>query len=170
VHLWFDRLITDLESAVLLDREIHWLYNKGLVQPWRKVKGSYIELVISASRTFATLERQQAIDLAVHELKEFFPAAREAKLEKAALIKEVRATFGVPPGIDKLRPHAIAPWPNCFLAGDWIHTGWPSTMESAAIAGHFAAETLALEAGVQMDFVEPALKPKGLMRFFPKLK
>ena len=170
VHLWFDRLITDLESAVLLDREIHWLYNKGLVQPWRKVKGSYIELVISASRTFTTLERQQAIDLAVRELKEFFPAAREAKLEKAALIKEVRATFGVPPGIDKLRPHAIAPWPNCFLAGDWIHTGWPSTMESAAIAGHFAAETLALEAGVQMDFVEPALKPKGLMRFFPKLK
>jgi squalene-associated FAD-dependent desaturase len=27
VHLWFDREITELEHAVLLDREIHWMYN-----------------------------------------------------------------------------------------------------------------------------------------------
>ncbi len=36
VHLWFDREITDLHHAVLLDREIHWMYNKSLLQPWRK--------------------------------------------------------------------------------------------------------------------------------------
>ena len=29
VHLWFDREITELEHAVLLDREIHWMYNKS---------------------------------------------------------------------------------------------------------------------------------------------
>ena len=37
---------------------------------------------------------------------------KEAKLEKAALIKEVRATFGVPPGIDAARPDAVSPWPG----------------------------------------------------------
>jgi uncharacterized protein with NAD-binding domain and iron-sulfur cluster len=165
VHLWFDREITELESAVLLDREIHWLYNKGLTQPWRNVKGSYVELVISASRSFAALERNQAIDIAVRELKEFFPAVREARLEKAALIKEVRATFGVPPGIDRARPSVASPWPNLFLAGDWIATGWPSTMESAARAGHMAAEELAIWADNPIRRFVPDLKPRGLMYF-----
>ena len=100
VHLWFDREITELEHAVLLDREIHWMYNKGRLQPWRKLNGSYVELVVSASREFAALSREEAIAQSLRELSEFFPAVREAKLEKAALIKEMRATFGVPPGID----------------------------------------------------------------------
>ena len=167
VHLWFDREITDLDHAVLLDREIHWMYNKGRLQPWRKLKGSYLELVVSASRSFAALERKQAIDQAVAELAEFFPTVREARLEKAALVKEVRATFGVPPGIDSARPAAKdAPWPHCFLAGDWIATGWPSTMESAARSGHLAAEALCLAAGRPQIFLEPDLKPRGLMRLF----
>lgn len=164
VHLWFDRPITDLPHAVLLDREIHWMYNKSVLQPWRKHKGSYLELVQSASRRFAALERQQAIDQAMSELTEFFPAVRDAKLEKAALIKEVRATFGVPPGIDSQRPNAISPWPNCYLAGDWISTGWPSTMESAARSGHIAADELCAGELEACRFLAPDLKPQGLMR------
>jgi squalene-associated FAD-dependent desaturase len=167
VHLWFDREITDLPHAVLLDREIHWMYNKGQLQPWRKVKGSYLELVQSASREFAARPREQAIEQAVSELAEFFPVVRTAKLEKAALVKEVRATFGVPPGIDAYRPAAAAsPWPNLFLAGDWTATGWPSTMESAARSGHLAAEALCAAINAPQKFLAPDLKPRGLMRFF----
>lgn len=165
VHLWFDREITELDHAVLLDREIHWLYNKSRLQPWRKLKGSYVELVVSASRAFTALSREEAISLSVKDLAEFFPAVKEAKLEKAALIKEVRATFGVPPGIDAARPGAVSPWPHLFLAGDWIHTGWPSTMESAARSGHLAAEALSQHAGKSVQFLERDLQPKGLMRF-----
>ncbi len=135
VHLWFDREITELEHAVLLDREIHWLYNKSRVQVGRPTNGSYIELVVSASRAFAALSREQAIDQALRELAEFFPIVCEAKLEKAVLTKDVRATFAVPPGIDAARPSSIGPWPSSFLAGDWTATGWPSTMESAARSG-----------------------------------
>lgn len=162
VHLWFDREITDLEHAVLLDREIHWLYNQSKLQ---KRPGNYIELVISASRSFAALTREQAIRQSLAELAEFFPLVKTAKLVKAALVKEVRATFGVPPGIDEWRPHVASPWPNCFLAGDWTATGWPSTMESAARSGHLAAEALCAKLGSQQKFLEPDLKPEGLMRF-----
>ena len=164
VHLWFDREITNLPHAVLLDREIHWLYNKSRLQPWRQSKG-YVELVISASRTFATLSREEAIGQSLRELTEFFPVVKEARLEKAALIKEMRATFGVPPGIDAARPGAISPWPQLFLAGDWIQTGWPSTMESAARSGHLAAEALSSAVGLARKFLVPDLNPKGLMRF-----
>ncbi len=65
VHLWFDREITDLDHAVLLDRELHWMYNKSRLQPCRKSKGSYLELVVSASREFAALSREQAISKAL---------------------------------------------------------------------------------------------------------
>ena len=164
VHLWFDREITNLPHAVLLDREIHWLYNKSKLQPWRESKSGYVELVVSASRAFAALSREEAITQSLHELAEFFPIVREAKLEKAALVKEVRATFGVPPGIDAARPDAVSPWPNLFLAGDWINTGWPSTMESAARSGHLAAEAVSRAAGTAHKFLVPDLKPRGLMR------
>jgi len=163
VHLWFDREITDLEHAVLLDREVHWMYNQSRLQTERG--GHYLELVVSATRSFAALKREDAIALALGELEEFFPRVKEAKLEKAALVKEVRATFGVSPGIDSARPMATAPWPNCFLAGDWCATDWPSTMESAARSGHLAAETLAREAGNPLHCFEADLRPKGLMRF-----
>jgi zeta-carotene desaturase len=164
VHLWFDREITTLDHAVLLDREIHWLYNKSRMQPWRNAKGSYVELVVSASRHFAELSREDAITQAVSELIEFFPAAADAKLEKAALVKEMHATFGVPPGIDASRPTSKSPWPNCFLAGDWTATGWPSTMESAARSGHLAAEAICASIGEPRPILNPDLKPQGLMR------
>lgn len=165
VHLWFDREITTLPHAVLLDREIHWLYNKTRLQPSRHLKGSYVELVVSASRSFAALSREEAIALALRELAEFFPAVKESKLEKAALIKEVRATFGVPPGIDAARPDAVSPWPQFYLAGDWTNTGWPSTMESAARSGHLAAEAVCRAVGRAEKFLVPDMKAKGLMRF-----
>ncbi len=162
VHLWFDREITELEHAVLLDREIHWMYNQSKLQGRG---GHYIELVVSATRAFAALPREAAIQQALNELAEFFPRVKEAKLEKVALVKEVRATFGVPPGIDSARPTAVSPWPNLFLAGDWVQTGWPSTMESGARSGHLAAEAVCKAIGEPRTILEPDLKPKGLMRW-----
>ena len=163
VHLWFDREITSLEHAVLLDREIHWMYNQSKLQ---SRGGHYIELVVSATRAFAALERKEAIALALRELAEFFPLVKEAKLLKVALIKEMHATFGVPPGIDSARPSATSSWPHLFLAGDWVQTGWPSTMESAARSGHLAAEALGLAAHEPLHCFEPDLQPQGLMKFW----
>ena len=161
VHLWFDREITELEHAVMLDREIHWMYNQSRLQGRG---GNYIELVVSATRAFAALPRDEAIAQALRELAEFFPIVKEANVEKVALVKEVRATFGVPPGIDASRPGAVSPWPNLFLAGDWVRTGWPSTMESAARSGHLAAEAVGSAVWAPRRFLEADLKPRGFMR------
>jgi zeta-carotene desaturase len=121
--------------------------------------------VVSATRAFAALPRDQAIAQALRELAEFFPIVKEAKVEKVALVKEVRATFGVPPGIDAARPGAVSPWPNLFIAGDWARTGWPSTMESAARSGHLAAEAVCSAILTPRSFLVADLKPRGLMRW-----
>ncbi len=168
IHLWFDRRITGLEHAVLLDTTIQWMYNKSLLQPETRANDSesYLELVVSASKSLVEKSRQEIIDLALRELAEFFPAVREAKLLKAAVIKEVRATFSVTPGLDAYRPGPVTGWPRMFLAGDWTATGWPSTMEGAVRSGYIAAEALTRAAGKPEKFLCAELPARGLMRLF----
>jgi len=159
VHLWFDRQITDLEHAVLLDRTIQWMFHKSKLLN-RTGEGSYVELVVSSSKTLVELGRQEIIDLAVRELAEFFPNVRQAKLEKATVIKEVHATYSPKPGVDEYRPTAKSPWARVFLAGDWTQTNWPATMEGAVRSGYIAAEALAGK-----KFLVPDLPAAGLMKF-----
>lgn len=168
IHLWFDRKITDLEHAVLLDRTIQWMYHKSLLQPQVRGEspGDYIELVVSASKSLAPMPRQQIIDLAVRELAEFFPVVRGARLLKATVVKEVRATFSVTPGLDAYRPGPVTPWPGTYLAGDWTATGWPATMEGAVRSGHIAAEAVLRGLGREQKFLQPDLPMQGLMRLF----
>ncbi|HEY3989160.1 MAG TPA: hydroxysqualene dehydroxylase HpnE [Acidobacteriaceae bacterium] len=169
IHLWFDREITELEHAVLLDTTVQWLYNTSRIQPERQSMrdGYLIELVISASKSLVPMERQAIIDLAMRELALFFPAIEKAALLKAAVVKEVRATYSIVPGLDSLRPHAESGWPGLMLAGDWTATGWPSTMEGAARSGYLAAEAVSREAGVAKKFLVPDLPRRGFMRFLP---
>jgi zeta-carotene desaturase len=147
IHLWFDRTITTLPHATLLDRTIQWMFNKS--------EGRYIQAVVSASRNLVETPRGDIIDLALRELAEFFPAVKEARLEKAQVIKEVRATFSARPGLDQLRPGAATPLNNLFLAGDWTRSGWPATMEGAVRSGYIAAEAVCAAAGSPRRFLLP---------------
>jgi len=171
IHLWFDREITPLEHAVLLERTIQWMFQKSKILNTRRESGetgSYLELVVSSSKTLVDKPRNEIIDLAMRELVEFFPATREAKLMKATVVKEVHATFSPAPGSDAYRPSHTSPWPRLFLAGDWTATGWPSTMEGAVRSGYGAAEELASACGKSRNFLVPDLPAKGLMRLFGK--
>jgi zeta-carotene desaturase len=145
IHLWFDRPVTDLPNATLLDRTIQWMFNKG--------EGRYVQLVVSASRSLVEMPRAEVISLALKELAEFFPAACEAKLEKAHVVKEVRATFSARPGLESLRPVSRTSVRNLFLAGDWTRSGWPATMEGAVRSGYLAAEAVTAAAGAPQKFV-----------------
>ena len=101
IHLWFDRQITDLDHAVLLDRTIQWMFHKSkLLGRNDNGNGSYVELVVSSSKTLVEKSRSEIIDVALAELFEFFPGARDAKLVKSTVIKEVHATYSPQPGVD----------------------------------------------------------------------
>jgi squalene-associated FAD-dependent desaturase len=147
IHLWFDRPVTSLPHATLLDRTIQWMFNKS--------EGRYIQTVVSASRSLLETPRNEIIDLAVRELAEFFPAVKEARLDKAQVIKEVRATFSAKPGLEALRPLSRTYLKNFFLAGDWTCSGWPATMEGAVRSGYLAAEAVTEAAGRPLRFLLP---------------
>jgi squalene-associated FAD-dependent desaturase len=147
VHLWFDREVTTLPHATLLDRTMQWMFNKD--------SGKYLQLVVSASRDLTTLSRQEIIEIAVGDLRLFFPRVREAKLLKAHVVKEQRATFSAAPDTEALRPGAATSVPGLFLAGDWTHTGWPGTMEGAVRSGYLAAEAVSRAQGESSTFLLP---------------
>jgi zeta-carotene desaturase len=168
IHLWFDGEITPLPHAVLLDRTIQWMFQKSKFQDpgYREGAGSYMELVVSASKSLVQKSREEVLDLALKELAEFFPAAKIAKVVKAAVIKEVYATYSVVPGLDQYRPEAQTPWPHLFLAGDWTATEWPATMEGAVRSGYLAAEAVMQSAGQERRFLVADLPAAGLMKMF----
>ncbi len=147
IHIWFDRPVTDLPHAALLDRTIQWMFNKS--------QGRHVQFVVSASRSLLEMGRQEVIALALAEAAEFFPAVREAQVMRAQVIKEVRATFSALPGMEAARPSAATCVPNAFLAGDWTRSGWPATMEGAVRSGYLAAEAAAAAAGRAERFLLP---------------
>ncbi len=149
IHLWFDRPVTDLPHATLLNRTIQWMYNKS--------GGRYVQLVVSASRTLAGMARGDVIALALRELAEFFPAVAQARLDRAHVVKELRATFSPLPGVERLRPGFETSAGNVFLAGDWTRSGWPATMEGAVRSGYIAAEAVTRTAGAPARFLLPDL-------------
>ena len=145
VHLWFDREITTLPHATLLDRTMQWMFNKD--------SGRYLQLVVSASRDLTNLSRKEIIDIAIGDLRLYFPRVHDAKLVKAHVIKEQRATFSAAPETESLRPTTDSGVPNVFLAGDWTRTGWPATMEGAVRSGYLAAEGVTEAAGKPARFL-----------------
>jgi zeta-carotene desaturase len=149
IHLWFDREITTLPHATLLDRTIQWMFNKS--------GGRYLQLVVSASRDLTQLSRNEIVEIAIGDLRLFFPRVREARLVKSHVVKEQRATYSAAPETESLRPGPACGVPNVFLAGDWTQTGWPATMEGAVRSGYRAAEAIAQAAGRPSRFLLPDL-------------
>jgi zeta-carotene desaturase len=145
--LWFDRPVTALPHATLLGRTMQWMFNKE--------GGRYLLLVVSASRELTGLSRADIIELAVGDLRQYFPGVLEANLVKAHVVKEQRATFSAAPGTEGLRPPVETSLPNVYLAGDFIRTGWPATMEGAVRGGYLAAEAVARAAGRPARFLLP---------------
>ena len=162
IHLWYDREVTDLDHAVLLDARIQWMFAKSRIRRWEPGKGSYLELVISVSWPEIAMGREQILASALREVEMFFPRVREATLVKSAVLKEARATFSVTPGLDAFRPPQTTAYPGLYLAGDWTATEWPSTMEGAIRSGRLAAGEVA---GNRHRFLAPETPPSGLMRW-----
>jgi len=138
VHLWFDRPITNLPHAVLLDRLSQWLFAKpGATAD--AAAGHYYQVVISAAQELTSRSREDILGEVLADLREAFPAAGSAQLLRGKVLIETHAVFSPLPGITAQRPGPETALTNLTLAGDWTASGWPSTMEGAVRSGNRAA-------------------------------
>lgn len=169
VHFWFDRQVMKDPFVTLLDTTTQWIFNKTELygdingRANKTEGGQYLQLVVSASYELLPKSRQEIIDLCLIEVRHALPAAREAQLVKATVIKEAAATFSPAPGVDYWRPKQETSVRALFLAGDWTATGWPATMEGAVRSGYLAAEAVLRVAGTTQKFLQPDLEPDGFV-------
>jgi squalene-associated FAD-dependent desaturase len=96
-----------------------------------------LSVTVSAADRLLDMDNQTLTDLlwrdvaAVHDLSGPAPPCR--------IVKEKRATFAATPAQEARRPASRTAWSNAFLAGDWIATGLPATIEGALRSGEKAA-------------------------------
>jgi uncharacterized protein with NAD-binding domain and iron-sulfur cluster len=100
---------------------------------------SHLSLVSSGASPLVDRANDELIAAAHRELIEAIPDARRARVDRATVVREPKATFSLAPG-QPARPAARTPIPGLLLAGDWLDTGLPATIESAVRAGHQAAD------------------------------
>ena len=139
VNLWFDREVMDEPFIGLPGRVMQWIFDKRAVFGEADHAASHVSLVSSGAAEVLRLENQELIATAHDELMAWLPAVRAAKLTRASVIREPHATFSLAPG-QPARPSTVTALRGFYLAGDWIDTGLPATIESAVRSGHLAAD------------------------------
>ena len=135
VNLWYDRRVMDEAFVGLPGRAMQWVFDKRLAFG---SDASHLSLVASGAEALAREDAPALIARAVREVAEAIQGARQAAFVRGTVIREKRATFSLAPGQPQ-RPRVETAVRGLTLAGDWIDTGLPGTIESAVVSGHWAA-------------------------------
>jgi hydroxysqualene dehydroxylase len=147
VHLWLDRDVTNSPFIGFIGSTTQWLFNKRQIFAQRgEAHPGYLSFVISGARKLVDRSNNEILDIVINDLHVMIPASRDAKIVKSLVLKEKNATMAPDLQSHELRPTAKTPIPNFFLAGDWIQTGLPATIESAVISGRAAAAAVVARA------------------------
>lgn len=145
-HLWYDRPVLGAPFVGLLGARTQWLFDRGAggggSGPW------HVSAVLSADREAAAWETGRIAGAVAADVCATCPAARTARLVRHVVVKEKHATIATTPEAERRRPPTRTPLDGLFLAGDWIATGLPPTIESATLSGHRAAEAAADRLGL----------------------
>ena len=160
VNLWFDRPVMDEPFIGLPGRAMQWVFDRRLILGGRGAESaaashaearrgvaraeadrdtSHVSMVSSGAVSIVGLTNEAVVEKAHAELLDAMPDLRAARRTAAAVVREPRATFSLAVG-EPARPSTETPVRGLLLAGDWIDTGLPGTIESAVRSGHRAAE------------------------------
>lgn len=141
-HLWFDRPVLAGDFVGLIGTTTQWVFNRSRLAPATNGQGQLLSAVISAGREAVEWETKRIAARVVEDLRSLVPAARPAVLLRSVVVKEKNATISPTPAAERLRPPTRTRVSSFLLAGDWIATGLPPTIESAVLSGHRAADVL----------------------------
>jgi zeta-carotene desaturase len=125
VNLWLDRRLATETFVGLPGRTMHWLFDKSRLFG---NTSTHLTLVSSGANAIVSLSNEDLVAIAVSDLTAAIPAAREARVQRAVVVREKRASFSVAPGLPR-RPGVRT-----------STTGLPATIESAVVSGHLAAD------------------------------
>ncbi len=119
----------------LVDGIGHWVFDRRInAQP------GLMAVVICGPGKHMTMDNDALAQAVMAELAALYPHWPQAL--KWRVLREKRATFGCEVGIQQKRPQARTGVEGLWLAGDYLDTGYPSTLEGAVKSGIMSARAL----------------------------
>lgn len=131
IHVWIRENRLKNRFYGLIDSEIHWIFNHG----------THLTLVRSDADDLMSKNKEDLIGLVKKELFRYC-FIEGSDIVDYRIIKEKRATYIPSNEILYKRPGAATKLDNLYLAGDWVETGLPSTIESAVKSGRMVADQI----------------------------
>jgi protoporphyrinogen oxidase len=132
VNLWYNKNPLKEKFYGIIDGEFHWLFNKG----------DYITLIKSAANNIVNLKKNEIIETAISEMNKYFPILNNIEIIDSKIIKERKATIISSSNSVEQRKKLNHNFSNLFIAGDWVNTGLPSTIESSIKSGKKISELI----------------------------
>jgi 15-cis-phytoene desaturase len=143
-HLWFDRPVsrfTNLMFSPGTRLAVH--ADLGMVSPGYEWRGkSFIEACIAPADDLIAQDDDSVIGAVMDDLATLYPLATRAHLVKAKLVRVPRSVYRASPGAERLRPGSRTPVRNLFLAGCYVDTKFPASIEGAVRSARMAADAV----------------------------
>jgi squalene-associated FAD-dependent desaturase len=140
LHLFVDRRIMETPLTGLLDSPLQWVFDR--TKPDASDGLYHYAITMSCPGDWMKLSTEELVSNTCRELEKFFPEAKDMSVKHVFPLKCFDATFSARPETTPLRPDVVTPWKNLVLAGDWVATGLPATIEGAAQSGQMAVQAL----------------------------
>ena len=134
------------------------MWHLSNIRPSLRGAPSIIASNIIYSGRVEGLSDDELVAATVREIAIHAPSARDARVLHAS-VHHVPMAIPVPvPGFERSRPGTRTRAPGVYLAGDWIRTRLPCSMESAVRSGLLAAEAVLRDRGTEARL---AVAPRG---------
>jgi squalene-associated FAD-dependent desaturase len=146
IYLWFDRKLTSEKFWSLLwaeDRLNYDFYDLSNIRRGWEDRPSILASNVIYSHRADALGDDALVRATIEEIALFVPGVREATLLRAD-VHHIPMAIPVPsPGFECARPApGASPHEGIYVAGDWVGTRLPCSMESAVRSGYLAAEAV----------------------------
>ncbi len=163
LQIWFDRKLTDVDVTFFSNNCIFNTYaDLSNVLPHIFTGGSMFEMVLSPADNIEGLPDEVIFDIAIGQIRDLFPIAREAEVRKYKVVRERQGVYRAYPGMEKRRPYQRSPLDNLYLAGDYTRTHVSSGgMEAAIWTANHCAEIIALDKLGKFHTLNVDWKPKA---------
>jgi len=145
LHVVFDRPVVRLRFAAAVDSPVQWVFDRTRAAGLSE--GQYLAISLSGADAWVDRSVEELRAVFLPALRDLYPSAGQARVERFLVTRERQATFRQAPGTLELRPGPGTNVPRLYLAGAWTDTGWPATMEGAVRSGLTAARRALLALG-----------------------
>jgi len=143
-------IVPDLGTAPILN--VHFEINEDLglglqgmvggLSDWVFWRGKTVSITIGNAQKYLDVEAKSLAHTVWAEARQILPSTLPVSPPPHRRIVEKRATISVTPEAFAKRPQTETPDHNLFLAGDWVQTDLPSTIEGAVVSGINAANAV----------------------------